>query len=59
MELILREYNLKLKTYLHFLRKSIDFQPSLIVELKSDDSGFGEATLNPYCTTGHANYLKK
>jgi L-alanine-DL-glutamate epimerase-like enolase superfamily enzyme len=52
MELILREYNLKLKHTFTISRKSIDFQPSLIVELKSDGfSGFGEATSNPYYKT--------
>lgn len=49
MELILREYNLKLKHTFTISRKSIDVQPSLIVELKSEGfSGFGEATSNPY-----------
>jgi L-Ala-D/L-Glu epimerase len=49
MELILREYNLKLKYTFTISRKSIDTQPSLIVELKRDGfSGFGEATSNPY-----------
>jgi L-alanine-DL-glutamate epimerase-like enolase superfamily enzyme len=52
MELILREYNLKLKHTFTISRESIDFQPSLIVELKSGDfSGFGEATSNPYYHT--------
>lgn len=52
MELILREYNLKLKHTFTISRKSIDFQPSLIVELKGDGfSGFGEATSNPYYHT--------
>ncbi len=52
MELILREYNLKLKHTFTISRESIDFQPSLIVELKSDGfSGFGEATSNPYYKT--------
>lgn len=49
MELILREFNLKLKHTFTISRESIDFQPSLIVELKEDGfSGFGEATSNPY-----------
>ncbi|MFC4477460.1 dipeptide epimerase [Flavobacterium chungangensis] len=49
MKLILREYNLKLKHTFTISRESIDFQPSLIVELQSDGfSGFGEATSNPY-----------
>ncbi|OXA87281.1 dipeptide epimerase [Flavobacterium hercynium] len=49
MELILREYNLKLKHTFRISRKTIDFQPSLIVELKDGSfSGYGEATSNPY-----------
>ena len=36
MELIIREYNLKLKHTFTISRESIDFQPSLIVELKSE-----------------------
>ncbi|MFH6972595.1 dipeptide epimerase [Flavobacterium petrolei] len=52
MELILREYELKLKHTFTISRESIDSQPSLIVELKSDGySGFGEATSNPYYKT--------
>ena len=52
MELILRDYNLKLKHTFTISRKSIDFQPSLIVELKHNGfSGFGEATSNPYYHT--------
>lgn len=52
MELILRDYNLQLKHTFTISRESIDFQPSLIVELKSDGfSGFGEATSNPYYKT--------
>lgn len=49
MKLILRTYNLKLRHTFRISRKSIDFQPSLIVELQEDGfSGFGEATSNPY-----------
>lgn len=49
MKLIIRAYDLKLKHTFRISRKSIDFQPSLIVELQEDDfSGFGEATSNPY-----------
>lgn len=49
MQLILHEYNLKLKHTFTISRESIDFQPSLIVELRSEGySGFGEATSNPY-----------
>jgi L-Ala-D/L-Glu epimerase len=49
MKLILREFNLKLKHTFTISRESIDFQPSLIVELqKNGFSGFGEATSNPY-----------
>jgi len=52
MELILRAYNLKLKHTFTISRESIDFQPSMIVELKSEGfSGFGEATSNPYYKT--------
>ena len=52
MQLILREYNLKLKHTFTISRESIDFQPSLIVELQSEGySGFGEATSNPYYHT--------
>ncbi|MFV8343805.1 dipeptide epimerase [Flavobacterium sp. XS2P39] len=52
MQLILREYNLKLKHTFTISRESIDFQPSLIVALKSEGfSGFGEATSNPYYKT--------
>lgn len=49
MQLIIRTYNLKLKHTFTISRKSIDVQPSLIVELQSNGfSGFGEATSNPY-----------
>ena len=49
MELILKAYELKLKHTFRISRKSIDFQPSLIVELRDNEfSGFGEATSNPY-----------
>ncbi len=49
MELILRPFELQLKHTFTISRESIDVQPSLIVELKSDNqSGFGEATSNPY-----------
>jgi L-alanine-DL-glutamate epimerase-like enolase superfamily enzyme len=52
MELILRAFNLKLKHTFTISRESIDEQPSLIVELKSEGfSGFGEATSNPYYHT--------
>jgi L-alanine-DL-glutamate epimerase-like enolase superfamily enzyme len=52
MELIIRAYDLKLKHTFTISRESIDFQPSLIVELRSDGvSGFGEATSNPYYNT--------
>jgi L-alanine-DL-glutamate epimerase-like enolase superfamily enzyme len=52
MELILRAYDLKLKHTFTISRESIDNQPSLIVELKSDGfSGYGEATSNPYYKT--------
>lgn len=49
MQLILREFQLKLKHTFTISRESIDVQPSLIVELQDDGhSGFGEATSNPY-----------
>ncbi|UQD57538.1 dipeptide epimerase [Flavobacterium sp. K5-23] len=49
MKLKLRAYDLKLKHTFTISRESIDFQPSLIVELTSDGfSGYGEATSNPY-----------
>ena len=52
MKLVLREYNLKLKHTFAISRESIDFQPSLIVELQNKGfSGFGEATSNPYYKT--------
>lgn len=52
MKLVLREYNLKLKHTFTISRESIDFQPTLIVELQSGEfKGFGEATSNPYYKT--------
>lgn len=49
MQLIIKAYNLKLKHTFRISRKTIDFQPTVIVELKKDGySGFGEATSNPY-----------
>jgi len=49
MKLIVRAYDLKLKHTFRISRKSIDFQPSVIIELQEDGfSGFGEATSNPY-----------
>jgi len=49
MKLVLRAYDLKLKHTFRISRKTIDFQPSLIVELQDNGlSGFGEATSNPY-----------
>jgi len=49
MELQLKAYDLKLKHTFRISRKSIDFQPSLIIKLQDDGfSGFGEATSNPY-----------
>ena len=56
MKLILRTYNLKLKHTFRISRKSIDFQPSLIVELQHDGFfGYGEATSNPYYNIGIEN----
>jgi len=49
MKLTVRAYDLKLKHTFRISRKSIDFQPSVIIELQEDGfSGFGEATSNPY-----------
>lgn len=49
MDLIIREYELKLKHTFTISRESIDTQPSLIVELRDGEfSGYGEATSNPY-----------
>jgi L-alanine-DL-glutamate epimerase-like enolase superfamily enzyme len=49
MQLIIRAYDLKLKHTFRISRKTIDYQPTVIVELKKDGfSGFGEATSNPY-----------
>ncbi|WP_343697224.1 dipeptide epimerase [Flavobacterium sp.] len=49
MKLTLRAYDLKLKHIFRISRKTIDFQPSLIVELEENGiSGYGEATSNPY-----------
>lgn len=56
MKLILRTYNLKLKHTFRISRKSIDFQPSVIVELQDGGlSGYGEATSNPYYNIGIEN----
>lgn len=49
MKLIIKAYDLKLKHTFRISRKTIDFQPSLIVALQDEGfSGFGEATSNPY-----------
>lgn len=49
MQLILREYKLKLKHTFTISRESRDTQPSLVVELTDGKfSGYGEATSNPY-----------
>jgi L-Ala-D/L-Glu epimerase len=49
MQLILKEFTLKLKHTFTISRESHNEQPSLIVELKKHGiSGFGEATSNPY-----------
>lgn len=53
MKLIIREFELKLKHTFTITRKSIDVQPTLIVELRDDGiSGYGEATANPYYNIG-------
>ncbi len=49
MEVILRQFELKLKHTFTIARDSYDAQPTLIVELKDDQfSGFGEATSKAY-----------
>lgn len=49
MELIIRTFDLKLQHTFSISRKSINTQPTVVVELKSEDtSGYGEATSNPY-----------
>jgi L-alanine-DL-glutamate epimerase-like enolase superfamily enzyme len=49
MELILRQFNLKLRHTFTISRESRNVQPTLIVELREGDvSGFGEATSNLY-----------
>ncbi|MFC4722979.1 dipeptide epimerase [Geojedonia litorea] len=49
MQLILKEFTLKLKHTFTISRESHNEQPSLIVELRQNGySGFGEATSNPY-----------
>jgi len=49
MEIILRQFNLKLEHTFTISRESYDSQPTLIVELKDGIySGYGEATSNPY-----------
>lgn len=49
MQLILHQFNLKLKHTFTITHESRDVQPTLIVELRDGDfSGFGEATETPY-----------
>ena len=49
MELIIRTFDLQLQHTFSISRKSINTQPTVIIELKSDGmSGYGEATSNPY-----------
>lgn len=49
MKLTLKAYDLKLKHTFRISRKTIDFQPSLIVILEQNGFfGYGEATSNPY-----------
>ncbi len=49
MQLILHQFNLRLKHTFTITHESRDIQPTLIVELKDGDySGFGEATETPY-----------
>lgn len=59
MQLFLRTFDLKLKHTFTITRKSIDTQPSIIVELKDGDySGFGEATANPYYNISVSKIMK-
>ena len=59
MQLILRAFDLKLKHTFTISRKSIETQPSLIVELKDGEySGFGEATANPYYNISVSKLMK-
>jgi L-alanine-DL-glutamate epimerase-like enolase superfamily enzyme len=49
MEVIFRQFDLKLEHTFTISRESYDSQPTLVVELKDDQfSGYGEATANPY-----------
>lgn len=49
MQLLLKKYTLPLKHTFSISRESHDFQPTLIVELSlNDQTGYGEATSNPY-----------
>lgn len=49
MEVILRQFDLKLEHTFTISRESYNIQPTLIVELKDGEfSGYGEATANPY-----------
>lgn len=49
MQIIFHSHQLKLRHTFAISRESYDIQPSLIVELKKDgQSGYGEATANPY-----------
>jgi L-alanine-DL-glutamate epimerase-like enolase superfamily enzyme len=49
MELIIRTFDLKLQHTFSISRKSINTQPTAIVELRWEGiSGYGEATSNPY-----------
>jgi L-Ala-D/L-Glu epimerase len=58
MELILREFNLKLKHIFTISRQTKEVQPTLIVELKSEGfSGLGEATSNAYYHITIANSI--
>lgn len=49
MEMVLRQYDLRLRDTFTISRESYDVQPSLVVELRSDGLvGYGEATTNPF-----------
>lgn len=60
MQLILHQFNLKLKHTFTITHESRDIQPTLIVELKDGDfSGFGEATETPYYGVTMAGMIKQ
>ncbi|MBK0369847.1 dipeptide epimerase [Flavobacterium agrisoli] len=59
MKLTLHAFDLPLKDTFTISRKSIDSQPTLIVQLSKDGfSGFGEATSNPYYNATIPNLIE-